>query len=101
MYVPLSVVVVERLTPVASPWLFPGYGGKQRSVDRFSALISAFVLRELKHRAELPDHQLTAVEEQENPASRRIRESADAVEDGSGHCVVPWGWAENGAPLRQ
>jgi integrase len=36
----------HRLTSVPSPWLFPGYGGKQRSVDRFSALISAFVLRE-------------------------------------------------------
>jgi integrase len=36
----------HRLTPVASPWLFPGYGGKQRNIDRFSGLISAFVLRE-------------------------------------------------------
>ena len=35
-----------RLTPVASPWLFPGYGGKQRNIDRFSALISEFVLHE-------------------------------------------------------
>jgi integrase len=36
----------HRLTPVASPWLFPGYGGKQRNIDRFSGLISGFVLRE-------------------------------------------------------
>ena len=36
----------HRLTPVASPWLSPGYGGRQRSIDRFSAQISDFVLRE-------------------------------------------------------
>src|SRR5690348_2961404 len=41
-------------------------------------------LRELEHRAELPDHELAAVEEQENSAPRRISEGADAVEDRNG-----------------
>ncbi len=36
----------HRLTPVPSPWLFPGYGGGQRHVEAFSRQISEFVLRE-------------------------------------------------------
>src|SRR5690349_747372 len=36
----------SRLTPVPSPWLFPGYGGKRRNTEAFARLISEFVLRE-------------------------------------------------------
>ena len=36
----------SRLTPVPSPWLFPGYGGKRRHTEAFARLISEFVLRE-------------------------------------------------------
>ena len=38
-------------------------------------------LRQLEHPAQLPDHELTAVEQQQDPAARRIGEGADAVED--------------------
>ncbi len=35
-----------RMTPTATPWLFPGYGGRRRHPEAFSRLISEFVLRE-------------------------------------------------------
>jgi integrase len=35
-----------RMTPSATPWLFPGYGGRRRHPEGFSHLISKFVLRE-------------------------------------------------------
>ncbi len=35
-----------RMTPTATPWLFPGYGGRRRHPEAFSRQISEFVLRE-------------------------------------------------------
>jgi len=35
-----------RLTPVPSPWLFPGYGGERRSTVCFSRYISKLIWRE-------------------------------------------------------
>jgi integrase len=35
-----------RMSPKATPWLFPGYGGKHRHPEAFSRQISEFVLRE-------------------------------------------------------
>lgn len=35
-----------RLSPIASPWLFPGWGGKRRNTEGFSARISKFILAE-------------------------------------------------------
>ena len=42
-------------------------------------------LRKLEHGAELSDHELPAVEQQQDSAARRVGESADAVEDGNRH----------------
>src|SRR5689334_692389 len=42
-------------------------------------------LRKLEHCAQLPDHELSAIEQQKNPAARGIGERADTVEDGDGH----------------
>jgi integrase len=36
----------SRLTPVPSPWLFPGYGGERRSTVCFSRYISKLIWRE-------------------------------------------------------
>jgi integrase len=36
----------SRLTPVPSPWLFPGYGGEHRSTVCFSRYISRLIWRE-------------------------------------------------------
>jgi len=36
----------HRMNPKATPWLFPGYGGKHRHPEAFSRQISEFILRE-------------------------------------------------------
>lgn len=35
-----------RLSPIASPWLFPGWGGKRQNTEGFSQRISKFILAE-------------------------------------------------------